>query len=276
MTHFIHNTENPGAILDDYKAAKAISGCHIISPAWLHKCQELKARVDEGLYSLQEGKAAADIGSELCCHPEDPSEIEPQPQLPVKSNRKPFEIDDSEAEDSDTGNLEDLGNKNPHFGSSDSPALEDTTKSDSLTVVNKPVLTEFLKFGIDKLSTVLDKPKTRGRLKGKATSNMCSRENSTTGAENGNLESADLLARSCAILDTGGRSNTLYLTQVLPQSQAVSYEDAEAQMERKKIMAKLDGVEAMDASPNSIRKRGAVVQDAYRIRRSARNHQEHE
>ena len=274
MTHFIHTTENPGAILDDYKAAKAISGCHIISPAWLHKCQELKARVDEGLYCLQEGKVAADIGSELCCHLEGLSEIEPQ--LPSRGNRKPFEIDDSEAEDSDTGNLEDLGNKNPHFESPDPPALEGTTKSDNLTVVNKPVLTEFLKFGIDKLSTVLDKPKTRGRLKGKATSNMCSRENSTTAAENGSLESADLLAQSCAILDTGGRSNTLYLTQVLPQSQAVSYEDAEAQMERKKIMAKLDGVEAMDASPNSIRKRGAVVQDAYRIRRSARNHQEHE
>lgn len=62
LTHFIHTTENPGVILDDYKAAKVVSGCHIISPAWLHKCQELKVRVDEIHYSLQEKKVAACIG----------------------------------------------------------------------------------------------------------------------------------------------------------------------------------------------------------------------
>lgn len=281
LTHFIHTTENSGVILDDYKAAKAVSGCYIISPAWLHKCQELGVRVDESLYSLQEKKVTACIGSTSCCHTEDPSEEETvEPQLPSRGNRKPFEIDDSEAEDSDTGNLDDLGNKDLFCGSPDSPVLQDTTKSDSLPVVNKPVLTDFLKFGIDKLSTVLDKPrKTRGRLQGKATSNMCSGESSTTGAENQSLESADLLAlrgRAGAILDTGGRSSTLYSSQVLPQSQAVSYEDAEAQMERKKIMAKLDGVEAMDTPPNFKRGRGAVVQDTYRVRRSARNLQGHE
>jgi len=291
LTHFVHAINGSEVTSREYRVAKTISGCYIVSPVWLKMSKELGRKLNEGDYP-----PASPEGEEeqlrLNNKPSKESGKATKKDILTsdslsKQRRNPFEVDDSggEAEASDHGSLHDPGvSKGPCTGFI--RVLGGTAQAP--VAATKPALTEILKLGIDKLSTALDKPrKRRGRLQGKATSNMSvfpdvvvSREDSTGSTNTASshlLQEESLKSRESSVVSgvSGPRSATdcsLYLTQPPPQSQALSYADPEAQMERKRMMAKLDGVEAADMPPQE--SRGAVVQDTYRIRRSTRNQQE--
>ena len=292
LTHLVHVINGSEVTSREYRVARTISGCYIVSPVWLKMSKELKQKPDEKDYppTSPEGEE-----EQLKLNNKPPREsgkatkkdLLTLDSLP-KQRRNPFEVDDSEAEASDHGGLRDLD-----VPKGRSPGLvgvlgESYVSAKVPLTTTKPALTEILRFGIDKLSTALDKPrKPRGRLQGKATSNMSAfpdvvvsiedSTGSTNMAASLLLQEESFKSRESSVVSgiSGPRNATessLYLTQLPPQSQAVSYADPEAQMERKRMMAKLDGVEAVDTPPKVTR--GAVVQDTYRIRRSARNQQE--
>ena len=294
LTHLVHVINGSEVTSREYRVAKTISGCYIVSPVWLKMSKELKQKLNEKNYppTSPEGEEG-----QLKLNNKPPREsgkatkrdLLTSDSLP-KQRRNPFEVGDSEAEASDHGGLCDINDsKGPCPGS---PGLvgvlgESDVSAKVPVTTTKPALTEILRFGIDKLSTALDKPrKPRGRLQGKATSNMSAfpdvavpiedSTGSTNTAASLLLQEESFKSReSFVVSDISGprtaSDGSLYLTQLPPQSQAVSYADPEAQLERKRMMAKLDGVEAVDTPPKV--SRGAVVQDTYRIRRSARNQQ---
>lgn len=323
LTHLVHVTNASEKTSKEFRVAKTISGCYIVSPVWVQKCQEDKKKVDEKAYppayQQKVGEKMKPNEETATKHPSQSQKSLITSESLAKGRRNPFEIDDSEEEGSDEGKSDNLRrSKAPQFrppksskevgnledtessidgsvATKEVSNLEETESSIDFSVATKTGFTEILKFGIDKLSTALDKPrKPRGRLRGKATTNMSvfpdvamSRENSALSTENGRSELADPLLlregsdKSKASVHSGlsGPRNetncSLYLTQSPPQSQAVSYADPEAQLERKKMMAKLDGVEAVDTPAKTMKEsRVAVVQDTYRVRRSTRNHQE--
>lgn len=289
LTHFVHVINGSEVTSREYRAAKTISGCYIVSPVWLEMSKKLKQKQNEKDYPPtspegEEGQLKLNNKLPWEAGKAAKKNLLTSDSLP-KQRRNPFEVDDSEAEASDHGGLNDLNvSKGLCPGLVGVLGQSDVSAKAPITTT-KPALTEIL---IDKLSTALDKPrKPRGRLQGKATSNMSafpdvavSREDSTGSTNTAVsllLQEESFKSRESSVVSkiSGPRNTTdssLYLTQLPPQSQAVSYVDPEAQMERKRMMAKLDGVEAVDTPPKE--SRGAVVQDTYRIRRSARNQQE--
>ncbi|RPB29758.1 hypothetical protein L211DRAFT_40370 [Terfezia boudieri ATCC MYA-4762] len=294
LTHLVHVINGSEVTSREYRVAKTISGCYIVSPVWLRISKELKQKPNEKDYPPtspegEEGQLKLNNKPGREFGKASQKDLLTSDSLP-KQRRNPFEVDDSEAEASDYGGLRDLDvfkGLCPGFPGLVGSMGESDVSAKVPVTTTKPALTEILRFGIDKLSTALDKPrKPRGRLQGKATSNMSvfpdvavSIEDSTGSpnmAASLLLQEGSFKSRESSVVSgiSGPRSaadGSLYLTQLPPQSQAVSYADPEAQMERKRMMAKLDGVESVD-TPAKV-SRGAVVQDTYRIRRSARNQQ---
>ncbi|KAF8477224.1 BRCT domain-containing protein [Kalaharituber pfeilii] len=307
LTHLIHVEAANQETSKEYKVAKAMAGCLVVSPEWLYECKSSRRKIDEKDYPptfehITELNAALSI---------DPVVKTLQASSLTRSRRDPFEVEDREQEEIDTGvsvvsaeteplnrNLTTLLSDSVSTGNENSVSAAAIATVTSNTT-SKPVITEFLKFGIDKLSNVLDKPrKSRGKLQGRATSNMSaipdlamSRENSiasnnetrrsdTANSPQINGSSTNLGALSSAS-GTSQRRNedgcALFLTQLPPQSQAVSYADPDAQMERKKMIAKLNGLDAVESPVKQMTEpKGVVAQDAYRIRRSTRSHQDNQ
>lgn len=160
-------------------------------------------------------------------------------------------------------------------------SVESTTESISITTkaVTTTAVTELLKLGKEKLSSALDKrKKPRARLQGRATSNMSSLEanfsrassaTSSTEDQSGGATSAEKHNNSNGALIQDPDSVPPDPTQY-PMSQAVSYADPEAQRERRRMIAKLNGVEAVE-TPRAVKTR-EVIQDTVTPRRTTRSH----
>lgn len=286
MTHYI---TMPGVLSPQHEIAKGTSGCHIVAPEWLYMCQKNLKKVDETLYALNSEDAA-------------PGEKSSKKVLVSRPNSKPrrapFEVDDSEEEIVDK-QIAESRNANQSSSSTilatkqgglaqSTVATDDIAKPMANVAKNvKPAITELLKLGIDKISSALDKPKKpRGKLQGRATSNMSalsemkqnSRENSfSTSSLGGSISVSDgsLKRRDSGESSSGasGGVEGFNFTQFPPQSQVVSYADPEAQRERKRMIDKLNGLETSDAPGKYVEVKGTVVQDAYNTKRTTRSNQ---
>ncbi|KAI5811023.1 BRCT domain-containing protein [Peziza echinospora] len=289
VTHYITMS---GVLSPQHEIAKGISGCHIVTPEWLYMCQKNLKKVDETLYALNSEDATSGEKSSKKVLVSRPNS---------KPRRAPFEVDDSEEQSEDIQIAE---SRNVNRSSSSTilatkegglpqsaVATDDIAKPMANVAKNvKPAITELLKLGIDKISSALDKPKRpRGKLQGRATANMSalseakanSRENSfSTSSLGGSIALSD---GSLKRRDSGESSNAsgasgdvegFGFTQFPPQSQVVSYADPEAQRERKRMIDKLNGLEASDTPGKSAKEvKGTVVQDAYSTKRTTRSNQ---
>lgn len=293
LTHLICCKQGSEEPTPEYNIAEAIPGCQIVSPDWLYRCRASKVKVDGGAYSLN--AQSTEQGVKLKTNGSETLKL---------GHRDPFEVDDSDQDASNSEVSNGLnhfkplvgpisktgGSRNTSNTSNTSTAIADGNMEDKVgqlavpnAVSKKPALTEFLKLGIDKLSTALDKPKKpRGRLRGKATSNMSAfpdiAASSNTDHKTSSEATESLLQQGDSLRNrappvASASDTSSYYTQLPPQSQALSYADPEAQMERKRMMAKLDGVEGSETPVRPSKEvRGAVVQDTHGMRRSTRNH----
>ena len=294
LTHLIHTTKGTRDTTRDHRVAKTIPGCFIVSPDWLFKCQLAKKKVDERAYppiAEPEKGLEMDFKSSTSSPLSDKKDDQKKPietPLPTKRGpRMPFFVDDSEEDeenklDNMVGTVElpfVQPSRNSEFAHDDPPIPPSSLTTDIFTAADlaiKPAVTDFLKYGIDKLSSALEKPKgQRVRLLGRAITGISekSMEGSTSLEVSAQASlvkegSSGTLASDRSGVNTDGR-DTHILTQFPQPSQALTYDDPEVTRERTRMVARITGEELVETP---VQKPGKVVaKDATETRKKTRS-----
>lgn len=273
ITHMIHSSKTPRDTTKDFKVANATPGCHIVSPDWLYKCQESGKRVDEKAYPPI---IAPSKGLEMGFSKGSSSSLSPVPSAEIHSPIKPaFEVKQDElvVDDTEDGqgfqdDFENLNEINHNIAKDPTPPTQLSTsfpvpQISALNIVTKPSssdnqdtpdpasgkssggISDILgKLGKGEITNAIERKRPRGKLQGRATSNLSfynnpSRASSVEShAEPVVSEDKNTLVNNLHDLSSTRRSTD----QMIPApSQAIRYEDLEAEKERKNVRAKLSG-----------------------------------
>lgn len=316
VTHIVHK-----ALIDiipkEVRSAHTRGKCYVVSPEWLLQCMKQNRRVSEAEYRILEtddsienkavnettnNKTAIEQNIQVTEHSDHTLEVQ----------RKPFEIDDSDAEDEELSNQDNLDttvfegamSKDEHSRSESGTEeqheaqeedVQDQTEVTKTTRITRATLkigvddgvpipvSDLLNMGThDEVVSILEKQqprRLRGKLQGRATSNAIStlsRENTSHSMGSANASFEDTLS-GADIFQTAtmGKKRSdegfLFTQTQKPQSQALTYADPEAQRQRLKMIAKLNGQVDVETPLKSAKKtKGSVVQDIIEPRRHTR------
>jgi len=249
ITHFIDTPEVTRKSTKDFEAAREIDNCHIVSADWLYNSEKHGRRADEKAYSLIQprgrglemdfGKSSSlsSLDSAMVCAPSPgfDSELMPPPSDEQGRRRgEGLENDGKTPSPLDTVShlpLDELHNQSAHVSQAPISALSPAEQAD---VERRNLVGELLgKLEKDTITSVMSRRKRpRGKLQGRASSNLSSYSNNSTGGSQG---------EGARRGDFDYSSPSRHEVEPPMPSQAITYTDPEAEKERRTVRAKLSG-----------------------------------
>ncbi|RPA92739.1 hypothetical protein L873DRAFT_1779016 [Choiromyces venosus 120613-1] len=266
ITHFIDSPEITRKSTKDLEAAKAIVNCHIVSVDWLYNSEKHGRRADEKAYSLTRPRGRGlemDFGTSSSLSSLDSAMIR-APSQGFDSELMPPPNDDQRFRRGEgLGNggkvlspldtashrpLDELHNQPAHVSQASASVLSPTEQAD---IDRRNLVGELLgKIGKATITSVMDRRRRpRGKLLGRASSNLSSYSNNSAGGSQGEPPKRGEFDYSSP---TGEDDEP-----PLP-SQAITYTDPEAERERRTVRAKLSGNPVVESPKPVDRIRTAV------------------
>ncbi|CUS06856.1 unnamed protein product [Tuber aestivum] len=242
ITHFIDTHEVTRKSTRDFEAARAIDNCHIVSADWLYNSEKNGRRADEKAYCLARPRGRGlemDFGKSSSLSSLDSSMGE---GFGNEGNTNPS---------SDTAShlpLDELHDQSVHVSQASISALPPTERADA---ERRNLVGELLgKLGKDAITSVMDRRKRpRGKLLGRASSNLSSYSNNSAGGSQG---------EGARRGDFDFSSPSRHEVEPPMPSQAITYTDPEAEKERRNVRAKLSGNPVVE-SPKPVGRIGTAV-----------------
>jgi hypothetical protein len=266
ITHFVYSPQAPQDLPDDLRVAKLVNGCQVVSPDWLYQCKQSGKRADEGAYPVVElnQKLEVNIAEDDLPGPKGVNKLPDAMGEDLDACRMPPPIDDQalqaivglekQAPTPPTSSLTPAPPSLPKGSSSISISSRGSTEPPD----RRSIVGEILgKLGKETITSAMDKRRRpRGRLQGRASSNMSTYSNGSQGE------------RAIRELDPN-TPNKQDMELPMP-SQEISYADPEAEKERKTVRAKLRGNTTVETPKVTKKVKTAVDVEVTSARRRGR------
>jgi len=266
ITHFIDTFEVTRKSTKDFEAARAIDNCHIVSTDWLYSSEKHGRRADEKAYSLirprgrglemdfDKSSSLSSLDSAMVCAPSQGFDSELMPPPSDDQGLRRGEGLENEAKTLlpldvvSHPSLDELHNQSVHVSQASASALSPTEQADA---ERRNLVGELLgKLGKDTITSVMDRRKRpRGKLLGRASSNLSSYSNNSAGGSQG---------EGARRGDFDFSSPNRHEVEPPMPSQAITYTDPEAEKERRTVRAKLRGNPVAE-SPKPVGRIGTAV-----------------
>ncbi|KAG0129151.1 BRCT domain-containing protein [Tuber indicum] len=266
ITHFIDTFEVTRKSTKDFEAARAIDSCHIVSADWLYSSEKNGRRADEKAYSLirprgrglemdfDKSSSLSSLDSAMVCAPSQGFDSELMPPPSDDQGLRRGEGLENEAKTLlpldvvSHPSLDELHNQSVHVSQASASALSPTEQADA---ERRNLVGELLgKLGKDTITSVMDRRKRpRGKLLGRASSNLSSYSNNSAGGSQG---------EGARRGDFDFSSPSRHEVEPPMPSQAITYTDPEAEKERRTVRAKLRGNPVAE-SPKPVGRIGTAV-----------------
>ena len=249
ITHFIDTPEVTRKSTKDFEAAREIDNCHIVSADWLYNSERHGRRADEKAYSLVQPRGrglemdfdkSSSLSSLDSAMVRAPSQGFDSELMPPPSDEQGFRRGESLENEGKALSLlgteshlllDELHNQSTHVSQASISALSPAEQAD---VERRNFVGELLgKLGKDVITSAMGRRKRpRGKLQGRASSNLSSYSNNSAGGSQG---------EGARRGDFDFSSPSRHEVEPPMPSQAITYTDPEAERERRTVRAKLSG-----------------------------------
>ncbi|PWW79576.1 hypothetical protein C7212DRAFT_275838 [Tuber magnatum] len=266
ITHFVDTPEVTRKSTKDFEAARVIDNCHIVSADWLYNSEKHGRRADEKAYFLMRPRArglemdfdkSSSLSSLDSAMVRAPSQGFDSELMPPPSDDQGVRRGEGLGNGGNTQSpldtvshlpLDELHNQSVHVSQASISALSPTEQADA---ERRNLVGELLgKLGKDAIASVMDRRKRpRGKLLGRASSNLSSYSSNSAGGSQG---------EGARRGDFDFSSPSRHEAEPPVPSQAITYTDPEAEKERRTVRAKLSGNPVAE-SPKPVGRIGTAV-----------------